>query len=33
MIFLEPVERPALFFVFKGIEFETVGSRYNGGPL
>ena len=32
MIFLESVERPALF-VFKGIEFETVGSRYNGGPL
>ena len=31
MIFLESVERPALFF--KGIEFETVGSRYNGGPL
>ena len=31
--FLESVKRPALFFVFKGVEFETVGPRYNGSPL
>lgn len=24
---LESVERPALFFVFKGVEFETIGSN------
>ena len=24
MIFLEPVERSALFFVFKGVEFEAI---------
>lgn len=33
MIFLESVERPALFFVFKGVEFEAVSSRYDGSPL
>lgn len=22
-----------LFFVFKGVEFEAVGFRYNGSPL